>query len=368
MNEKIVSKGNAIIVAVYKTVGFAILIVILVGLLSYLGVQGFFLVNDSWVSPTIISPTDEKVLGLNTRLAELTAERERLQAERREMEARLADAERKAEAHARFQQRFVAALRGDRAARAAELRRLLALRGEHRRADEEIAESNRAYSGLSRTRAEALQGVGLIDREGYLTTNYQLAQIANSNLSLAERGIDLHTRIAALRREVRSLDAAALLASGGKPPEPLELSATVLLLHRQFDASRLEGTGAEQMREVLRANLVALDGALDTYDRLLAAIRNSPYMKAIDSNVTVAFVPYDNMARVRPGEPLYGCSIGFVWCREVGVVNTVYDGEVSMRHPVRQMNLRGSMVEIDLHDPRWARAELLHLGGAPLLF
>lgn len=82
----------------------------------------------------------------------------------------------------------------------------------------------------------------------------------------------------------------------------------------------------------------------------------------------MAFVPYDNIENVEAGESLYGCSLGLFWCTRVGSIARILNGEVTRKHPIRNLILRGAMVEIELGDPRWARKELLHIGGAPLLF
>ena len=101
--------------------------------------------------------------------------------------------------------------------------------------------------------------------------------------------------------------------------------------------------------------------------QLLKAIEESPYLRAISRNVTVAFVPYENLDNAAPGTPLFGCSLGLLWCHEVGTVREVLEGEVVMKHPIRHTMLRGVMVELKLRDERWARDELLLLGRPPLL-
>jgi len=77
-------------------------------------------------------------------------------------------------------------------------------------------------------------------------------------------------------------------------------------------------------------------------------------------------VPYDNIARARPGAPVYACRAHLVWCRKVGRIGAPLEGEVTGQDPLRRAELRGVMIGIELHEPHAAREAVLHLGRAPL--
>lgn len=364
MNQQVANKVNSVAVNAYKALGTVLLSLILIGFVSYLGLQGFFLLSRRWVAPTILSPTDPEILQLNAQIAQQSAARDQVLAQRRETQSRLADAERTLDAERDFQKRFQAALQSERTSRAQALRRLAILHHEYQLAREEIAESNRAYSGLSRVRTEALYGARLLDQEAHLTTNHQLAQIAQSNLNLAEHAVELETRQEALRRELQGLDAARA-GRGGKAEG---MTTEVLLLEREHTRSVLEQSRAEALRDATQEDLRALDAAAERYEKLLTTIRASPHLRALEGNLTVAFVPYENLENAPAGTPLYACSAKLVWCHQAGVVGEVLEGEVSVKHPIRQHFLRGVMVELHLQDGVSAREELLHLGRPPLLF
>lgn len=363
MNQRLVNKLNTTIVNVYKTCGTMLLGLILLALLTYLSVQGFFLVSHGWVVPTIVSPTDANILQLNTQAAQQAAARDKLLSERREAQAKLEDAARIASTERTFQKRFRLALSEQREARDATLRRLASLRREYEHTEGEVSESNRAYAGLARGRTEALYGARLVDQEERLTTQHQLAQMAQTNLSLAQSGVELETQVESLQRELRGLDAARSGLDGGKAEG---MTPDVLLLEREFTRSALELARAESTLQGLREDVSALDASIARYDALLASIQNSPYVRAISGNLTVAFVPYDNLENAKPGTPLYACAAKMVWCRVVGRVGEPLEGEVSVKHPIRQHFLRGVMVELHLSDTDAAREELLHLGRPPL--
>src|SRR5688500_5841717 len=74
MNQRVANKINAIAVSAYKFLGSVLLGLIMLGLISFLSVQGFFLVSKGWVTPTVISPVAHHILTLRTRLPPHTSE------------------------------------------------------------------------------------------------------------------------------------------------------------------------------------------------------------------------------------------------------------------------------------------------------
>jgi hypothetical protein len=363
MRDRIVARLNTTAVNAYKVAGIVVLAAILAGLLSYLSLQGFFVFSRRWVAPTILSPTDERVLRLSVQLAEQTAARDRLSGERRDLQSKLEDAERVLVQQVVFQQQFRNALRLDRAARAQELSLLLALRSKYVVAQEEVVSANRAYAGLARTREDALLAAKLVDRERYLTTNHQLAEMSELELSLAQRGIDIQSQVGRLQRDVRSIDT---MTKGAKADAALSLD--LLKLQQDYVRSTGEVAKATASRDNLAQQLRITASSLERFERLVAALRNSPYLKAMEDHVTVAFVPYENLEHAHEGVPLYRCAFGLVVCSQVGVIGQTLDGEVQQQHPIRTTTLRGAMVEIRLTDGEGAREKLLHVGHPPLLF
>jgi hypothetical protein len=364
MNQLVANKVNSVAVNAYKALGTVLLALILLGFLSYLSLQAFFLVSRSWTAPTVISPTDPQILQLNAQIAQQNSALDKVLEERRDVQARLEDAERTITAEQDFQARFQAAMSNERAAREQALQRLASLRREYQRTRQEIEESNQAFSHLERVRTEALYGAHLLDQEDHLTTNHQLAQMAESQLTLAEHAVELESRQDELRRAIQGFDAAR-----GQPGSHTgQMTTEVLLLEREYHRSVLEQAHAEAMHAALQEDLRALDKAAARYEKLLATIRGSPYLRAFEGHLTVAFVPYENLDNARPDTPLYACAAKLLWCRQVGVVGEVLEGEVSVKHPIRQHFLRGVMVELRLDDSLAAREDLLHLGRAPLLF
>ena len=354
---------HKLLVTAYRTIGFAVLTVIVLGLVSYLGSSLFYYVSSSWVTPAVISPTDDHVLALRGRLAEQASQRDKLVADRALAAASLADVERVIAMNERFGEQFRRAVSADVADRQAQLRKLKALAGAYLEAKHEIGTSNRAYAGMSRARNEQLKHAGMLDQEDYLTGNYQLSQIANANLQLAEKAVDLDGRTVALAREAAALT--ATLGNGGSGA----LSYDALHVRQEYERASLELAKANDTRRALAESLAAMDRSIARYDDIIRAIRESPLLVAADGKITVVLVPYDNLGAVKKGGPLYACALNFVACHKVGVVVDVMAGEMEVHHPFHGSRaLRGQAVQVQLTDARAAAEPVLFAGRAPLLF
>src|SRR2546421_6390274 len=87
-------RARKLLVGAYKLAGLAILTAILLGLISYLGLNVFYLFHHAWVRPTVVSPTDSRVLELSSQLAQQASLRDKLRAERASLQANLDDSQR----------------------------------------------------------------------------------------------------------------------------------------------------------------------------------------------------------------------------------------------------------------------------------
>ena len=65
MNQQAANRVNAVAVNAYKALGTLLLCLILLGFITYLGLQAFFLLSRRWVAPTVVSRTDPQILQLN---------------------------------------------------------------------------------------------------------------------------------------------------------------------------------------------------------------------------------------------------------------------------------------------------------------
>lgn len=356
---------NTLIVSAYKVIGFAVLSAILIGLGSYLAVNLFYLVDRSWVAPTILSPTDPRVLQINAQLMDQSAQRDRLFSDLLQLRAKQTDQDRILDTEQRYQRSLGRTVQADRDARQQDLRSLQRITQDENLAASEIRTSSRAFSGLSRSRLRELMRAQLIDSDRYIEGNYQLSQLARANLGLAEDQALIGIRRDGLRRDALALGSIAQQPGGAEDGDALTYD--VLRIRQDWNRSMLDAERARDTGAALRQGLGAMEAALLRYDRLIKALRESPYLKAVEHNLNVAFVPYENLDNVTSGVPVYGCSIGLLWCKEVGRVVEALAGEVIEPHPLHNRPVRGLMVQMDLKDGRWAQQKVLYSGRAPLL-
>lgn len=334
------------IVDTYRLLGFAILSIIVVVLVGYIATNVFYATSGRWVQPMVISSTDERVMSMAAKAAELETQRDKLASD-------LAQAERVIESQQAFQSQFAAAIRADLKERQLTLGKVKELAEQYAGASERSKRSN--YAAASSARMNREYRAGLIDNAAMLSGNYQVAQIQTNTLSLAERQTEYETRATKLEAEAKALDG---IVSGNA--SDVALSYDVLRIKQEFEASRLQTTKLIAERKNLQA-------ALQRQEALLETTLASPFLRASRNNANIAFVPYDNLDKAKPGEPLYSCWLEMIICRKVGTVRAILPGEVHQKHPVRSGTLRGQMIEIDLKDRDAARKETLFVGRRPLL-
>ncbi len=342
------SKGAAkLVVSGYRLMGISILTLIVFVLVGYVGTTVFYFFNRTWAVPAIVSPSDDKVVAAHNELATAQNLRDHFAAD-------LHDAERAIAVEQQFQAEFTQAVEDDLAGRKEALGRVRALAGAAAGTRSHIHSTTAAYAKTFAARTQAEFDSGLIDRNTMMNGTYQLAQMSSSNLSLAEKQVELEGQANDLARQTRALD--ALLAK----QQGTGMSYDVLKIKRDFEASRLALAKAIEQRDALTASLAR-------QEEVLKGLHQSAYLRAIDDHATVALVPYGNLDNAKPGQALYACKVAMVWCHEVGTVALVLPGEVPMRHPHSDTMMRGQMVELRMTDPAGAQDEVL-FAGKPLGF
>ena len=335
-----------LVVSGYRVLGISILSLIVFVLVGYIGSSAFYFLSHSWIVPTIISPSDDKVVTARNELAAAQNLRGKLQGD-------LHDTEREIAVEQQFQLEFTKAVEDDLAGRKEALARAQALAGSAAATRSHVRATTDAYAKAFAARTQTEYASGLIDRGQMMNGTYQVAQMSSSSLALAEKQAELDGQATDLARQTRALD--ALLAEHAGTP----MSYDVLKIKRDFEASKLALAKALETRDTLTASLAR-------QDETIHSLEQSTYLRALDDHATVALVPYANLGNAAPGSPLYACKVAMVWCHQVGSVALVLPGEVAIRHPHDDSVVRGQMVELKLTDLAAAEGEVLFAGGKPL--
>jgi hypothetical protein len=345
-------RAAKLIVSAYRLLGFSILTIIVVVLVGYIAQTAFFYASSSWVVPMSVTPSDERVVVLQAQLAAQQNTRDKIADE-------LAQAERAITAQQVFQAEFVKTITSDLEGRKLALGRIRELAASAASTRAQIRNANSAYAGASRERMAQEYAAGLIDRRAMLSGKFQLAQISTSNLTLAEHQAEFETRAQELEAQARSLDAILVNAN---PTGETALSYDVLKIKQEYESSRLELARSIEQRDTLKASLAR-------QDKIVAALSQSAYLRALHDHATIVSVPYGNLSHVSKGAPLYACRLGMILCHHVGKVIEILPGEVQFKHPHRDNGLRGQMVEValDAADANAAADDVLFVGGKPVL-
>lgn len=335
------------VLTTYRIFAIVVLYAVLLGVLCYAFVMGFYAVNSNWAAPVILSATDEKSLDFMQKLV----------VSRQTIEDLHVDILR--------QQTTLAQMTRERAA-------LVAL-------DPEIDAAVARERSHDRTTGAQLAALEARKQADNRATQEMLAQL---------RQLEAQTKSDLAAGLITKGDAATQLAAINQAEDAYTDSkiATVLLTDSVLDKTTTgtKSLDALEKQAELRSDLAQLDVTLSVAEKQLAedqrqadrlhdaiaVAKQSPYyLNATgDSRLNFAFVPYDNQAYATPGAPIYDCYLNMVLCRKVGTVKQVFPGEQVIMHPIFKTQVRGLTILMNLTRPESAKSKTVFLGRKPLWF
>lgn len=314
--------------SVRAQVAVSCIVILGLGLASYLVVALLFSANRTWLSPMVIAKEDPRAVAATASANLESARLSDLRLRARELQLRYDDTKRVVAIEESFQRAYMSTLHADIAASRAEMRRLEALAAAEDASQDEAA-------GRDGTAAK----VSLLARR----------DAVRARLSLLAEAVDGASRATSVR---------------SAQPNQREL----LGLRREYDRSTSLVAEATESMKSLEKSIGEANGAARSQEDLVADIERSPFRLAAKGDAMLAFVPYSNEAAVVPGVTVLGCRATFAVCKPVGTVAEVLPGEFQGTHPMRGGQLRGHLVRLDLADAKWGREALLFAGTAPLHF
>jgi hypothetical protein len=336
-----------LILASYRIFAIAALYAVLLGVFAYAFIMGFYAISTSWAAPVILSATDEKSLDFRQKLITSQQSIEDLKVDA----AKMNDGLREMRAHRKA---------------------LLALEPEIQKA----IDRERVHDRLDAPRLASLDRQKQADNAH---TQQVLQQLKDMESDI---GKDLAAGL------ITKADASSQLAALDQTASSYTDSriSEVLLTDTILDKTNIGSTTLEALEKQseLRSEAAQLDVAMQvaanelTEDnrqivRLRAAIqtaKQSPYYLIASGQtlLTFAFVPYDNQANAWPGSPIYDCYLNMILCRNVGTVVARFPGEEQAYHPIFKTQIRGFLIQMNLHRPESAKSKTVFLGRKPLFF
>jgi ribosomal protein S20 len=335
------------VVTIYRVFAIVTLYVVLIGVLAYGFVMGFYALNTSWAAPVILSPSDDKSLDFTEKLV---TSRQTLEDLKVDMQ-RLDDGVKEMNKH-----------------RTA----LLALEPELQTAISREAEHNK------RT------GPQLLDLEKQKQADNQKTQAVMAQVKEVEAAIDKDLAAGLITKGDAATQRAALNQAQNSYTDS-KISQVLLtdevLQKNTTDTKSLDvlDKQAELISEIAQLDIAIsvaqkqIHEETQQVDRLRQALdtaKQTPYYLSVsgDSSVYFAFVPYDNQRHVAIGTRVYDCYLNMVLCQKVGTVKQIFSGEEHATHPIFKTDIRGFLIQLQLDHPESAKSKTVFLNSKPLLF
>ena len=123
------------------------------------------------------------------------------------------------------------------------------------------------------------------------------------------------------RSSARSRSTTSSSPTSAPPPMRRRRPSSGCSAARSIEA-KLDKENAVGRRAPLEARLESLALRIKEQEAVVNRLEQSPYLRAVNGKVVLAFVPYQNLRNIKIGTKLYGCSWGLVVCSRVGKVKS----------------------------------------------
>jgi hypothetical protein len=341
------SLAHKSVITIYRIVAIIVLYAVLLGVLSYAFVMGFYAVNSNWAAPVILSDSDEKSLDFMQKLVISRQTLEDLKVDIIRQQSTLAEMTKQRASLMALDPELQVAIARERSHDQMTGPQLAGLETQKK---DDNAKTQALLTQLHQLEAEIRSDLA----SGLITKGDAATQLAALNQA---EGAYTDSRIAGV---LLSDDVLNKTTIGTKSLDVLEKQAELRSDIAQLDVTL--SVADNQLREDNRQ-----------VERLRDAIeiaKQSPYFLNASGNKRLyfAFVPYDNQANAKVGAPIYDCYINMVLCRKVGTVKQIFHGEEVISHPIFKTQVRGLTILMDLSRRESAKSQTVFLGHKPLLF
>ena len=339
--------GYKSVLTIYRVFAIVALYAVLIGVLAYAFVMGFYALNKSWAAPVILSSFDEKSLDYMSKLVTSRQTIEDLKVDVTHLEANLAEMKKHRAALDALDpalQKAIDRERGHDELTGPQLAQLeVQKQADNTKTQALVAQMHDVEAQIKSdlangliTKGDAEQQLAALNQEETAYTDSRIAGVMLTDSILdktttSTKSLEVLEKQAELRSEVAQLD------------------ITIAVDEKQL---------SEENRQINRL-----------HDAIQAAKLSPYYLNATGSlRLYFAFVPYDNQAVAKPGTPIYDCYLNMIACRKVGTVKQVFKGEEVITHPIFKNQVRGFTILMDLTRRESAKSQTVFMGRKPLFF
>jgi hypothetical protein len=335
------------VVTVYRVFAIVTLYLVLVGVLAYGFVMGFYAINTSWAAPVILSPADDKSLDFTEKLVTSRQTLEDLNVDQKKLEDGVAEMTKHRTALESLEPELKTAIDREKQHNLATGPELLAL-DKQKQSDNAKTQAVMAQIKEVEAAIDKDLAAGLITKGDAATQRAALNQ-AQSSYTDSKIGEILLTDsvLEKTTTDTKSLDV-------------LDKQAELISEIAQLDIAI--GVAQKQLYEENK-QIARLKDALNT-------AKQTPYYLSVSSGSPVyfAFVPYDNQSSAAIGSAVYDCYLNMVGCRKVGTVKQIFGGEEHAIHPIFRTDIRGFLIQMQLDHSESAKSKTVFLNHKPLFF
>lgn len=336
-----------LILTLYRVFAISVLYLVLIGILAYAWVMGFYAVNSSWAAPVILSATDEKSLDFREKLVTSQQTIEDLKVDTNKLQSGLDEMNKHRSALLALEPQLQAAIAREQTHNRATGPELATLDqqkvADNAKTQKVLAQLNQVESNIHKdlatgliTQGDAATQLAALNQAKGAYTDSKIAEVLLTDSVLDKTtvgtgSLDVLVKQAELRSEVAQLDIAINVAE-------------------------------KQLHEETRQ--------IDRLRQAITTAKQSPYYLNAAGGQTLyfAFVPYDNQTHAVAGSAIYDCYLNMILCRKVGTVKQIFPGEEQAIHPIFKTQIRGFLIQMSLDDPDSAKSKTVFLGRKPVLF
>lgn len=294
----------------YRTGAFAIIASSLLFAASWGIIIFFFLFNNSWIAPTVLTSSSDRALQFNQGLAMATQTIETDKVTLAQAQRDLVFANKNVELLQTIQGEMVAYIRSHNALKADQ--------------KVQIASSEKLARDLSSVKDNVIQSrrQGLIDNQSLVVTSTYVQQFNN-----------------ALLEQKQSMDTLQIT-----------IQAQVLQMSEQL---RQAQNDVHTKEETVLAATTSLGVAQQAFDNLKKSVYFDAFNDTKD-NLNLAFIPYEGLSNAKVGASIYQCTLEIIWCHKVGTVRHIYHDEQLVDFPIFNVKLsrtvRGVFISVNIND------------------